>query len=653
MIQGNYEKANLYWWKEKKDKVHESVFAKVGDLESNQSFRSSDNVRNMRLYGNFELMGLQQYNFSQNDSSYNQQNRVTLNVIQSMVDTVVSKITKQRPKATFLTDGGDWSLQSKAKKLTKFVEGQFYASKYYEIAALAFQDACIFGTGAIKFYTENDQVCAERVFIDEIIVDDAEAMYGKPRQIHQKRYIHKDVLKEMFPDSIGFIESAGRGEGFYDSSTSDDMIRVIESWHLPSGKDAKDGKHAICIENATLFEEDYTKDYFPFVFIRWGVRPLGFFGQGLSDQLAGLQLEINKILKTIQVSMHLTSIPKVFVEASSKVVTAHLNNKIGGIIKYVGTKPSYESVSAIPQDLFMHLDRLYNRAFEIAGVSQLSAQSSKPSGLDSGRALREFSDIESERFQSVAKRYENTFLEASKIFIDMAKDIYDDGKSIKVKVKGDKFLETIKWKDVDLEEDQYMMHVFPTSSLSSTPSGKLQDVQELIQAGMISPEQGLKLLDFPDLETYMNRQNSGLEDIEKMIELMIDEGEYQTPEPYQDLQNGIKMMQQAYLMYRTRKAPEDRLELFRQWIEDAQELLIRASQPSEEEMAANEQADQAMMDEQAMMEDQALMDEQALMQDQALMDEQMLLQNTPEAAPAATPEALPTSDLLANTEGLL
>ena len=53
----------------------------------------------------------------------------------------------------------------------------------------------------------------------------------------------------------------------------------------------------------------------------------------------------------------------------------------------------------ISQDLFMHLDRLYNRSFEIAGISQLSAQSSKPSGLDSGRALREFSDIESERFQ--------------------------------------------------------------------------------------------------------------------------------------------------------------------------------------------------------------------------------------------------------------
>ncbi len=58
------------------------------------------------------------------------------------------------------------------------------------------------------------------------------------------------------------------------------MIKVIESWHLKSGPKAKDGKHTICISSATLFEEQYDKDYFPFVFFRWGDRPVGFFGQG-------------------------------------------------------------------------------------------------------------------------------------------------------------------------------------------------------------------------------------------------------------------------------------------------------------------------------------------------------------------------------------
>lgn len=569
------------WWKQDDSKIYESIFPYVKHMENSQGYRNSDNVRHMRLYGNFDLSWLQAYQYTTADQTYNVVNRVTLNIVQSVIDTVVSKMTKNRPRATFLTDGGDWSMQTKAKKLTKFVEGQFYAANYYQHAEMAFQDACIFGTGFVKLYRDGDQIKCERVVPVEIEVDDAEAYYGYPRQLHQKKYIHRDVLCEMFPDSVSYIQEATKSDQFfYPDKPRDEMIKVIESWHLPSGPGAKDGKHSICIENHTLWSEEYNKDYFPFVVFRWNVRPLGYFGQGLAEQLTGLQLEINKILKTIQISMHLTSIPKVFVEASSKVVTAHLNNKIGGVIKYVGTKPSYESVSAIPQDLFMHLDRLYNKAYEIAGISQLSAQSKKPAGLDSGRALREFSDIESERFMSVGKRYQESFMTAAKMFIDMTRDIYKDNPTISVSVKGDKFLQTIKWADIDLEEDQYMMHVFPTSALSSSPSGKLQDIQELIQAGMIDPKYGMKLLDFPDLTSYEQLTNAPITNLEWTIEQITEEGIYWTPEPYQDLQRGIQMMQQAYLYYRSRNLPEERLEMLRRWMEEAQELIIKAATPA-------------------------------------------------------------------------
>ena len=117
--------------------------------------------------------------------------------------------------------------------------------------------------------------------------------------MHQEKYVHKDVLKQMFPkfemeiDRASYVAS---GEGSYSTSNIKDMIKVIESWHLKSGPNAKDGKHTICISDATLFEEEYYKDDFPFVFFRWNVRPVGFFGQGLAEQLSGLQLEINKTL---------------------------------------------------------------------------------------------------------------------------------------------------------------------------------------------------------------------------------------------------------------------------------------------------------------------------------------------------------------------
>jgi len=162
--------------------------------------------------------------------------------------------------------------------------------------------------------------------------------------------------------------------------------------------------------------------------------------------------------------------------------------------------------------------------------------------------------------------------------LDYAKDIAEETKNYSVKVPGASFMSTIEWKDVDMDEDKYMMQIFPTSALSSTPSARLSEVQELMQAGLVSKEDGMKLLDFPDLKSYYNMTNSGVEDIERQIELMVDKGEYQTPEPFQNLAYGVKKMQQAYLMYRSQGAPEETLELFRMWMSDANELMNPAPQ---------------------------------------------------------------------------
>lgn len=578
----NNNSNNKKWWKSTKSSMYQDVFAHLNYLENNQRYREDGNLRHARLYGNDFIRGLGLGASSAANSAQLPANRISLNVIQSIIDTMVSKITKNKPRPLFLTDGGDWSIQRKAKKLTKFMDGVFSGSNFYTKATMAFLDSCIFGTGCMKILQKNGAIEAERVFINEIKVSDAESYYSDPMQMHQVKYIHRDILKEMFPNQSVMIDQAGLDAlNTYNTTYEnerEELIMVVESWHLPSGPEAKDGRHAICIDNLTLLDEKYTKDYFPFIFFRWSERPVGFFGSGIAEQLQGIQLEINKILRTIQVSMHLVSVPKLLVEASSKIVSSHLNNKIGGIIKYAGTPPNYASLGQIPGELFSHLEFLYQKAYEISGISQLSAQSLKPSGLDSGKALREYNDLETERFLSVAARYETAFMNASKIIVDMAKDIYKTNKDFKVKAKGEDFIETIKWADVDLKEDQFMMDVFPTSSLSRNPAGRLQDIQELMEAGFLDKQYALKLLDFPDLKSEMNMMNSDAQNLDKIIERMVDEGVYFPPEPYQNLENAVRKVQQAYLMYRMRGLDEDKLDLLRRYMEDSQSLLLKAQE---------------------------------------------------------------------------
>jgi len=574
------------WWDSTKSDAHESVFAAVAFLDKNQQYANQDFLRYAKLYGNSDIVGLTSSSYSRVDSSSSQMSRLTLNVIKSCCDTVTAKIAKNKPRPYFLTDGGDWSMQRRAKQMTKFASGMFYKTRIYKTAPRIFLDACVFGLGVVKiFEKDNQQITAERVLPCEIMFDDAEAFYGSPRQIHQVKYIDRAVLKGMFPDKKDEIENANRkvrndlGVGL----NLADQVPVIESWHLQSGPDGTDGRHMMSIDNAVLFMEDYEKETFPFVFLRWTDRLMGFRGTGIAEELMGIQLEINRLLKTIQLSMRLCSVPKVFVENGSKVVMEHINNEIGGIIRYTGQKPNYEAINAVPVELFQQVDRLYSRAYEMSGISALSAQSKKPSGLDSGKALREFSDIESERFATQQQQYEQFFVEAAEQMIDLAKDIYDRDGSFETVAPNQKNIERIKWKDVKMSKDEYAIQIFPTSSLSKTPSGRLQDVQELLQAGFIAREDGLKLLDFPDLEAVLNIENAASEDIDMMIEAMIERSEYFSPEPYQNLILGIRKCQSSYLRAKMNKVPEKNLELIRRWISEA-ETVLNPTLPEQPEM---------------------------------------------------------------------
>lgn len=565
---------NGEWWKEIKGQVHADCLAVVKKIKERQQYRKSENLRYVRLYGNLEVLGITSALYSRPSSSA-LNNRVTLNVIQSCVDTAAAKIAKNRPKPKFLTSGGDWKKQQKAKKLGKFIDGQFYAQRIYEKTSKTFIDAGIFGSGIIKICSQDGEIYTERVIPDEIVVDDYECIYGEPRNLYQEKAISRDVLLEKFPKyktQIDALPSASSNDGFMTDNHSN-LVQVVEGWHLPASAKSGDGRHVLCIDGADLLDEKWDRLDFPFRTFRLNEKPFGWWGQGFAEQLVGIQIEINKLLRNIQVAHHLLSAPAYMVELGSKIVKTHLNNDIGRVVTYSGVKPSIDVFQTIHPEIYQHLERLYQKAYEIVGISQLSAQSKKPSGLDSGKALREFNDIESERFMLVGQRWEQFHLDIADAIISEARRIYGQDKDLEVKVKGKSFIETIKWSEVDMPEDSYIMQVFPVSSLPSTPAGKMAFVQELMQGGVIDPDLGTELLEFPDLERALSLKAASKNVVRQTLGRILEDGEYTAPEPFQDLQYSIDYAQMFYNQAKLENAPEDRLELIRRYIEHCMILI--------------------------------------------------------------------------------
>ena len=303
---------------------------------------------------------------------------------------------------------------------------------------------------------------------------------------------------------------------------------------------------------------------------------LGFYGTGLAEELTGIQVEINRMLRTIQMANHLVAAPRVLIEDGSKVNSNHINNEVGSIIKYHGTPPQFVTPSIMPAEYYMHLENLVKKSYEITGVSQLSASQKKPSGIDSGVALREYQDIESERFMLTAMNYENCFLDIASKFMTLSKELFEERPDLAVKVNLGQGLDRLKWKEVQMEEDEYVIRMFPTSLLPTQPQARLQKVQEYIQAGWIDKENAMELLDFPDDTAFTNIATSSLKIIKKMIFMMLNEGKYQSPEPYMDLVKAKTVCQLWYLEARTTEVKDDRLELLRRFMEDCDTMIAQA-----------------------------------------------------------------------------
>lgn len=568
-------KRDYRWWDAKEP--HKVVFDCLNQIRKRDGDRKELTLDNMRLYGNRDLLGASVTSYTQTKSK----DRLTLNIIKSAIDTVSAKIAKSRPKPTFLTHGGNYSLKRKARLLERWVDAQFYTTKTYKTGVQVFIDACVFGTGVLKVFREGKEIKTERVFAGELFVDQSEALYGEPRQIFQKKWVNRDVLLSLFPKYARDIKRASCSDEEnhdFGRDTLADQVLVCEAWRLPSSKDAGDGKHIIAIDTCVLLEEKWDLPVFPFVFLNWSNPLRGFWGTGLAEELTGIQIEINRLLKKIQKAFHLMAVPHFLVDQGSKIQKMHLNNEIGGIIPYVGQPPTVITPQTVHPEVFAHLNNLIQRAFEIAGVNQLSAASQIPAGIESGKAMLVYNDFQTERFALVAQRYEELFMQTAYLMVHFGKQISKEHPGYTVVASRDKYtIEQVEWSEVDMDPDSYVMKVFPTSSLPSHPVGRLNAIESLINAGIIEDKgEAKRLLDYPDLESSMALDRAANDNIERIIEKILDTGVYEAPEPYQDHQLALKKFQASYQKAVNDGVPDLRLMRMRQFMLATHHMMRKA-----------------------------------------------------------------------------
>lgn len=584
------------WWTEKNaDKAAAFLLTSAAFLKESQNYRYRQTAMHARLYGNQSLFSFAGSNLGKIESNQGlPQDRPTFNLVQSCIDTLVSRISQSRPQPVFLTDNGDYKQRLLSQKLNNFTQGEFYQTKTYQKAAIALRDACVTGTGVLHIYeTDDARVGVERVLQTELLVDPNEAMYGEPRQLYRMKLVDRDVLLANFPKHKDKILMAAKAypDNSADSSKSvSDLVMVVEGWHLRSSKRSKDGRHTLAISSGSILDEEFTRDRFPFVFIDYSPRLLGFWAQGVAEQLMGTQIELNSILYTISRAIRLVGVPRVFQEDGSKVMSAAHNNEIGVIVKFRGTKPTYEVAPCNAPELYAERDKLIQYGYQQVGVSALQASSAKPQGLNSGEAIRSYDDISTDRFASFHRQYDNLFIDIAYQIIDLAKEIAIRDDKYATLYPNKNGTKEIDFPKLALEMDEFVIQCYTQSSLPKDPAGRLSKVTEMTQSGMITIQEGRRLMDFPDLEQIERLANACEERIFCYLDEIIESGKYNPPDPFIDLALAETLTIQYINLYLPCKLEESKAQKLRDFFSQIQTLKQAAQPPAPPAMPGQPQA---------------------------------------------------------------
>jgi hypothetical protein len=557
----------LKWWKAASaDERGKQAIATASYIKQNQTSRTRQAALFARMYGNQPLWGPFGGDFNRMPyNNYPNADRPTFNLVQACVDTLVSKMALSKPRPVFLTDKAKYRQRNLAKQLNTFIQGELYQTEAFDIGKLVLRDACVLGDGFIKVLRRNDRVSLERTLPFELLVDYNDGMYGRPQSLYQVKLIDRDVLVDCFPEKKAMILAAEQGfRGDQDVKTASDQVIVVEAWHLKSGPEANDGAHIIACSAGTLHDDtDWNKDSFPFVHIQFSPRLVGYFGQGLTEQLMGTQIEINKLLITISRAINLVGVPRVLLENGSKVVKAHINDQIGAILTYSGVKPEFINAMSNHPELYAQLQRLIEYGFQQCGVSMLAASSAKPEGLDSGAALREFDGIQSDRFSTLQQTWDTLFSDLSYLITEEASDIAKETGKYQTVYPNKDGTQEVDLPKADLLKDSYVIQCFNTSSLPRDPAGRKAYVTELLQAGMIDIKEARRLLDYPDLQQNEQLENAAEERILKALDEIVEDGKMTPPDSFLPPDLCIKLSNQYINLYAVTDLDDEKLKLLR------------------------------------------------------------------------------------------
>lgn len=446
------------------------------------------------------------------------------NVIKSVIDSLVSKLSNQKVRPYFTPINGLFETRKIVKQAQQFFDVIYDKEHVQQKVSQAYRNACIFGIGYLFFNPFTNEIEVPGTW--QVGISNTETGYGSPTKL----LVEYKNLPVTLLDKYGI-------KGKY----------VSEYVNFKLMFDTVDHKMYAYVNDVKAITKTYRSTYIPVVPVYHTKPVFGTRTVSIVDELDGIQTNIDIINAKISAAGQLTPANVTYVEAGSSLQPGDISNKTGKVYT-VKMGPGHTNLPVVnvnpaPMDPMWQtmLEAYVKEAYEIIGISEMSAQSQKPAGLDSGVALQTMSDIESDRFQTQVDHFVRAFVDLANLIID----VMEDGSILPKSVDRAEYT----WDDIRKQKELFQVQFSAMSILSKDPQTKLQQIMQMSQIGLITTDRIAMLLDSPDLESAYEGASAVQDAVDCVISKAITEGKYDIPDyvGYQQLLTQIIVDENRFL----------------------------------------------------------------------------------------------------------
>lgn len=485
----------------------EKLIKNILEIESYQKAWRQKCRRNLILYEFTPNMDLTSQNDSTTVGFYNAGNAentsmIQENVIRSCIDTLGSKIASQKVTPFFNTVNGTFREIQVVKAAQQFFDILYDELNVNKVVVQAFVDSCITDRGII--YVNKDNKNIERIQPWQFFFDPREYAYGQ--------LTHCAFKKTDYPASL------------LTEKTDLQTVTLHEYWSI------KEHIHATYIEelNKVSFDK-WDANILPFAILRWSNPVKASSSTCVVDLLFGIQKQINYLLSQIKDASRSSFGIKYIVPTDSDVKINRLNNSNGEVIEYTpqmtpnGVMPVQPIAPAfMDSQWFTALQQFKQDAYEMVGISQLSAMSQKPSGLNTGVGLQTMEDIESDRFETQLNSVIRVYVDIAKICME----VFDPLEEV---LPSSIYRGHITWKDITEARNLMSIQFSSLDKISKDPVIKQQIISQWVNSGYISRAHAMQLMEVPDDTRGYSLMNNSLNAVMSVIDDCVEKDIYDVP----------------------------------------------------------------------------------------------------------------------------